>query len=167
MHLAEDLLIVEPVDDNGGAVKVGDTSAKIYLTNLINQALPLIRYEITDQVRVLPEACACGSAFARVDDIQGRVENIFRYRDGVSVYPHVFGSQLSRQQQIIEYQVLQTPNGADVLVRANDEIDLGALGARIATHVEKAGLVDPTIAVRRVQVIERTRAGKLKRYVPL
>ena len=79
MHLSEDLLILEPVDAQGRAVEVGRTSAKIYLTNLFNTALPLIRYEITDEVRALPEPCPCGSAFARVDDIQGRLDHVFTY----------------------------------------------------------------------------------------
>jgi len=167
MHLAEDVLIVEPVDHDGAAVPVGEISAKIYLTNLMNQALPLIRYEITDSVRVLAEPCACGSTFARVDDIQGRVEDILRYDNGVSVFPHVFGSVLSRQPQIIEYQVRQTPKGADVLVRAVDEVDLDALASRITAQVEKAGLPGPEVTISRVATIERTSAGKLKRYVPL
>ena len=48
-----------------------------------------------------------------------------------------------------------------------DAIDLNALAAQIAVHLEKAGLINPRISVTRVPVIERTAAGKLKRYVPL
>jgi phenylacetate-CoA ligase len=61
-HLSEDLLIVEPVDERGRAVPPGQRSAKVYLTNLYNHALPLIRYEITDEVTILAEPCPCGSA---------------------------------------------------------------------------------------------------------
>jgi phenylacetate-CoA ligase len=70
-HLSEDQLIVEPVDLAGRTVPPGERSAKIYLTNLYNPVLPLIRYEITDEVTVLPEPCPCGSAHRRIADVQG------------------------------------------------------------------------------------------------
>jgi len=44
---------------------------------------------------------------------------------------------------------------------------VGTLCGEIATHVAKAGLRDPNIAVVRVASIERTTAGKLKRFVPI
>ena len=50
MHLSDDLVIVEPVDENDEPVPCGVESAKIHLTNFFNPLLPLIRYEITDQV---------------------------------------------------------------------------------------------------------------------
>ena len=50
LHLSEDPLIAEPVDARGGTVPPGVRSAKVYLTNLYNPALPLIRYRITDEV---------------------------------------------------------------------------------------------------------------------
>ncbi len=91
MHLNEDLQIVEPVDENGNPVSPGTRSAKIYLTNLFNRTLPLIRYEITDQVTFLTdEACACGSNLRRIGNIEGRLEDIITYEGGVKVHPVVF-----------------------------------------------------------------------------
>jgi len=72
-HLSEDLVIVEPVDEAGQPVAPGERSAKVHLTNLFNQALPLIRYEITDEVTILPEPCPCGSAHRCVADIHERL----------------------------------------------------------------------------------------------
>jgi phenylacetate-coenzyme A ligase PaaK-like adenylate-forming protein len=77
MHLSDDLLVIEPVDENGEAVPCGAESAKVYLTNLFNPLLPLIRYEITDQVTFLDEPCSCGSAHRRIADIQGRLDDVF------------------------------------------------------------------------------------------
>ena len=36
-HLSEDLVIVEPVDEDGRPVAPGERSAKVYLTNLFNR----------------------------------------------------------------------------------------------------------------------------------
>ena len=167
MHLTEDLLIIEPVDELGRAVEAGETSAKIYLTNLFNPALPLIRYEITDQLRVLPGTCPCGCAFVRVADIQGRLDHVFTYDGDIVIHPHVFRSPLSREPEIVEYQVRQTPRGADIAVRMSGDVDLQALRATIAEHVAKAGLARAEISIKSVPAIERTSAGKLTRFVPL
>jgi phenylacetate-CoA ligase len=167
MHLSEDLLIIELVDADGRQACAGDISAKVYLTNLYNPLLPLIRYEVSDQVGALAEPCPCGSVFARVADIQGRVDDIFRYAGGVALHPHVFRSPLSREAAIVEYQVRQTARGADIVVRATGDVDVGALRMQIARHVAEAGVVDPEITVARVAAIARTAAGKLKRFVPL
>ncbi|MCI0620151.1 MAG: phenylacetate--CoA ligase family protein, partial [Acidobacteria bacterium] len=72
MHLNDDLLIVEPVDAAGRPEPPGVRSAKLYLTNLYNRLLPLIRYEITDEITLLDERCPCGSAHRLVADVQGR-----------------------------------------------------------------------------------------------
>jgi len=47
-----------PTASLGRPVPQGATSDKIYVTNLYNLAMPLIRYEITDQVRWLDEPCS-------------------------------------------------------------------------------------------------------------
>jgi phenylacetate-CoA ligase len=71
MHLADDLVIVEPVDEHGDPVPPGVRSDRVYLTNLFNLVMPLIRYEITDPVTAINGPCACGSAHRRIADIQG------------------------------------------------------------------------------------------------
>jgi phenylacetate-CoA ligase len=55
MHLNDDLVIVEPVDREGRPVPPGERSDKIYVTNLFNTLLPLIRFEVTDEITVMPD----------------------------------------------------------------------------------------------------------------
>src|SRR5262245_36130250 len=50
MHISEDYLVVEFVDQDGNPVQPGERSHRVLLTNLANIALPTIRYEISDQV---------------------------------------------------------------------------------------------------------------------
>jgi phenylacetate-coenzyme A ligase PaaK-like adenylate-forming protein len=88
-----------------------------------NHALPLIRFEVTDEVTVLDGTCPCGSTFRRIADPQGRLDDTFVYPGGVSVHPHVFRSALGQHRQIVEYQVRQTERGVDVRVVADAEID--------------------------------------------
>jgi phenylacetate-CoA ligase len=166
-HLSDDLVIVEPVDEDGRPVAPGERSAKVYLTNLFNQALPLIRYEITDEVTMLPEPCPCGSAHRCVADIQGRLDDVFVY-DGRRVHPHVFRSALGRQPGIVEYQVRQTAQGARIAVRCGARVDLERLGAEITDGLRALGIPRPVIDVTAVERLQRDGGpAKLKRFVPL
>ena len=50
LEIAEDAVVIEIVDENNQVVPPGRPGAKVLLTNLINYAQPLIRYELTDSV---------------------------------------------------------------------------------------------------------------------
>jgi phenylacetate-CoA ligase len=116
IHLCDDLVIVEPVDLDGRPVPPGVRSDKLYVTALVNPTLPLIRFELTDQVTFLDGPCPCGSAHQLIADLESRLDDVFTYPGGLVVHPHVFGAQLRRDRGIVEYQVRQTPAGAEVLV---------------------------------------------------
>jgi phenylacetate-CoA ligase len=165
-HLSEDLLIVEPVDESGRAVAPGKRSAKIYLTNLYNHTLPLIRYEITDEVTVLEEPCPCGSAHRRIADIQGRLDDTFVYQ-GTPVHPHVFRSRLGQEHNVVEYQVRQTERGAAVALRCAGPVALELLRNAIVDDLKRLSLPQPDVTITVVDAIDRQCTGKLKRFVPL
>ena len=167
MHLSDDLVIIEPVDGSGAPVPCGSESAKMYLTNLFNPLLPLIRYEITDEVTLLDEPCACGSAHRRIADIQGRLDDVFTYPGGIFVHPHVFRSVLGRYARVIEYQVRQTLSGADVLLRAYQPVDVQHLAWALESELGRVGCPQPLVTARVVEQIPRVGVGKLKRFVPM
>jgi phenylacetate-CoA ligase len=166
-HISEDQLIIEPVDLDGQPVPPGLRSAKIYLTNLYNPVLPLIRYEITDEVTVLPGPCPCGSAHRRIADVQGRLDDVFIYQ-GRRVHPHLFRTALSREANVVEYQVRQTPAGAAITVRCTAPASLDRLRDRVAAALAQAGLERPEVTVEAVDRFERPGGpAKLKRFIPL
>ncbi len=169
MHLNEDLQVVEVVDENGSPVPPGTRSAKIYLTNLFNYTLPLIRYEITDQVTLrADERCACGSNLRRIDDIQGRLEDMFTYHSGVRVHPVTFSSAFEHYPNVVEYQVSQTEHGVAISILTNGPVALEQLERDVAEYLEKSGLYNPEVSARIVDRLERTPGvAKLKRFVRL
>ena len=167
MHLNEDYCIFELVDEVGRPVPAGERCAKVYVTNLMNLAQPLIRYELTDELRFLEEPCPCGSVLRRVDDVEGRADDAFVYPGGIVVHPLTFRSPLGRERSVIDYQVRQTPRGAAITVRASGTVELGGLTQRIAASLARAGVPDPTVTIERVETFERQASGKLKRFFPL
>lgn len=76
LHINDDWVIIEPVDKSGKPVKDGEWSEGILVTDLTNYVQPIIRYYMSDRIRIHTEPCACGSSFP-VMEIRGRVgENI-------------------------------------------------------------------------------------------
>jgi phenylacetate-coenzyme A ligase PaaK-like adenylate-forming protein len=166
MHLNDDLVIAEPVDAFGRRVQPGFRSAKVYLTNLFNLALPLIRYELNDQITLSTESCVCGSAYTGVQEVRSRFDERFVYEEGVVVDPDTLDSVFRREKAVYEYQVRQTENGAEVRVRCDRNLHLRAVGHRVASALGKRGVEHPAVSVQRVERIERGPAGKLQRFVP-
>ena len=84
LHLHNDSLIVEPVDENNNPVPVGEKSHKILITSLYERTVPLIRYEVSDKVTIHNTPCKCGNKSPWVE-VEGRsVEPpfIFKNMDG-------------------------------------------------------------------------------------
>jgi phenylacetate-coenzyme A ligase PaaK-like adenylate-forming protein len=126
---------------------------------------PFIRYDLGDQVTLLPEPCRCGSAFARVANIGGRRDDDFSYETTVipaSAFRHVLGTD----SRVSEYQVKQTASGAEVLVVGGP--DVVALRMSIIAALRQFGLSEPHIEIQVVDRIARHEAtGKLKRFIAL
>ena len=139
----------------------------MYVTNLFNPLMPLIRYEISDQITLLDEPCACGSVHQRIADIEGRNDDIFIYGEGVNVHPHLFRSILDESRRSPEYQVQQTQTGAAISVRAEGPFDPENLSLEIQAALARSGCPEPTVTVTVVESIPRLATGKLKRFLVL
>src|SRR5215469_9627224 len=119
MHLMEDLVIVEVVDQDNRPTPPGVYGDKLLITVLGSRTQPLIRYELDDSVRLSPDPCPSGHPFALIDDIQGRVEDTpsFPGLAGgvVNVHPLVY-SRIMDTLPVSGWQVLQETDGLRVLL---------------------------------------------------
>jgi phenylacetate-CoA ligase len=167
LYLTEDTTVYEPVDAENRPVPPGTPAAKLLVTNVINQVLPLIRYELTDEVTVLTEPNPGPWTGRRIAEPQGRFDDNFTYAGGVTVHPATFWIPLVRPPEIAEYQVHQTPRGAAVAVHAPAGIDLEPVRREIVEALQRAGIADPTVTVAAVEHLDRLPAGKFKRFYPL
>jgi phenylacetate-coenzyme A ligase PaaK-like adenylate-forming protein len=80
LHVNEDACVLEPIDEHGRPVAPGERGDRVLLTNLLNTAQPLLRYELTDQVELDARPCECGSPFVRLR-VFGRTDDTFFLRD--------------------------------------------------------------------------------------
>lgn len=168
MHLSDDLCIVEPVDQNGRPVPDGETAPRVFVTNLYGRTMPIIRYEITDEVTMAPPTtCRCGCSFRLVESVRGRSDEVFSYGEGVRVHSVVFSSPLRVPGNVVEYQVRQTADGADVQIVRRGPVDTHALERTLEKYLSRAGVSSPRVHVETVDAIPRVGIGKILRFVPL
>jgi phenylacetate-CoA ligase len=165
LHICEDEVILERVDSDGRPVPSDEPAARTLATGLAGRTFPFIRYDLGDEVTVLPGNCACGSSMLRVADIAGRRDDDFHYGERL-VPASAFRYVLGTDPLISEYQVRQTVSGADVLVIGSP--DVSALAAALVSSLGRYGLSTPAIRVSVVEQIPRhVSTGKLKRFVAL
>jgi phenylacetate-CoA ligase len=174
LHLSDDVLLIEPVDRAGRPVGPGERSTKLFVTNLFNQALPLIRFEISDEVILSRDPCPCGSGHRLAADVEGRLDDSFAYPGVAPIHPQALRARLGRERHLVEYQVVQRRRGIEVVLHRQGTIDFGQLSADLSALLRTAGLADPEVVLRdgdRDQQpgspAARTVTGKLRRFVPL
>ena len=81
LHVNEDVLVVEIVDEHGRECPVGQTG-EVVLTPLHIHGMPLLRYRIGDMAARVPGACACGRGLGLMSPIQGRSTHVVRSPSG-------------------------------------------------------------------------------------
>lgn len=106
MHLAAETLLVEFVvgDRPAGPGEVGE----ILVTDLIEEAMPFIRYKIGDMGAPTEGSCACGRGLPRMQMVAGRVTDFIhtpdgRWLSGVAINTYL----ISQIPEISQAQILQ------------------------------------------------------------
>lgn len=164
MHLFEDLVIPEVVDAANRPVPDGVTGDKLLVTVLFARTLPLIRYEMTDRVRISTRSCACGRPFRLVEAIEGRTDDFLNlpgiHGGVVTVHPIVLERALDHVPAE-GWQVRQTEDGLEVLV-ANPRYGFDPAKARepVLRELERSGVRPIPVEISIVPVIPAGAAGK-------
>ena len=125
LHLFEDGAVIEVVDDRGRAVPPGTQGDRVLLTIFGRHTQPLIRYEISDIVRLSTKTCPCGRPHACIDAIEGRQEDVLTLSSihgssrTLDIHPNVF------------HRVLETaPASGWQIVQDGDDLTVNLVGLR-------------------------------------
>ena len=160
LHLWTDAGFAELLDDHDQPVKFGERG-KLVCTGLLNEVMPLIRYEVMDEARFAPHnyQCPCGRSLPVVEKVLGRLDDAIITKDGrkLALLDIVFGSDL----HISEAQIIQETFDL-IRVRVVPGKGWSELDEHKIKSALRERLGETEIRVELVQKIERTFAGKLR-----
>ena len=108
LHLTEENLLVEVVDDEGIPVGPG-VEGRVVVTDFTNLGMPFIRYANGDRAVTWAgaDSCACGRGLARLGRIAGRQLDILTTPDGRRLPGEFFPHILKELNSVRRFQVIQ------------------------------------------------------------
>jgi phenylacetate-CoA ligase len=158
-HLFEDGAVIEVVDEKGRAVLPGTLGDRVLLTIFNRRTQPLIRYEISDMLRVSDEQCECGRPFRFLAEIEGRQEDVL-YFGTVPVHPNVF-HRLLETVPAAGWQVIQENGCLTVnLAGLKDQSLRDEIAVSMRRLLQGEGVACPPVTVLAVTELRRGKTGK-------
>jgi phenylacetate-coenzyme A ligase PaaK-like adenylate-forming protein len=164
-HLFENGAVIEVVDDAGRVLGPGETGTRLLLTIFERYTQPLIRYEISDIVRLTGVPCPCGRPYRTIESVEGRQEDVLYFQaanggDRVAIHPNRFHDVLERFT-VTAWQVVQEDGALTMrLVGANGPDECAAVERAVREMLQAAGARLPRTEVRAVDQLERGATGK-------
>ncbi len=160
MHIDEDRVWVEIVDDDGAPVPDG-TTGSVVVTNFRERAMPLVRYQLGDRARIEPGPCPCGSGFRRMNITDGRTDDYVTLPSGRRIYSVVFIALAMFTPGVAECMVRQDAEGT-ITVHLVPDRDTPFDQARAAFTERFTELVDTPVPLNFVPAerVELTPGGK-------
>lgn len=164
-HLFENGAVIEVVDEQGRAVPPGEQGERLLLTVFGRLTQPLIRYELSDLVRITGETCVCGRPYRVIESVDGRREDVLSFprRGGgapVVAHPNLFHDALERTA-VAAWQVVHDGRGLTVKLVGTGDADLAARVERAVRELlEASGAEMPRITIEPVERFERGPTGK-------
>ncbi|MDJ0594137.1 MAG: hypothetical protein QNJ72_29875 [Pleurocapsa sp. MO_226.B13] len=160
-HYAMDYSLIEflPTEQNDLYKVVG--------TTFHNRAMPLIRYDTGDFVRInnYDRFCSCGRAFPLVESIEGRIEDYVVTPSGK--YVGAMGISFLNVNNLIEAQIIQEKlNLLRVLIVATENFTARDEKVLLRNIQQRVGY-EMKIAIEKTDKIQRTKRGKLKITISL
>ena len=179
LHLNEDWVIVEPVDAQKRPMPVGSEafSEGIFVTDLSNFVQPIIRYYVTDRVRItfniqhstLNTHHSCSPL--PILQIDGRVMEPFTLC-GKSFTMAAIVTKAEVWKGLLKYQMVQT-GPASMQVRgvctadADADSVLGSLAECLQAYFRESGCTEAVFTYSKEPLLHNAKGGKIPRYVKM
>ena len=164
MHVADDLVILEPADADGNVVPFGQPADRMLLTNLFNLDQPLIRYDMTDAVTISDDPCPCGCAHRRITSVNGRINGAFEYEGGARVPRAAIERAVVAAPGVANFFVGKTQRGLDLSVVTDGSCDIQRLQTELIDVLRRHGGPESEVVVHEVGSIERLSRGKCRQF---
>lgn len=176
LHVNEDLVAIQTLDDNGAPVPAGQPCKKLIITDLHKKALPVIRYELNDIVTISREKCRCGSEFRVIEDIKGRADDMFwGIRKDDKTKHFIYQDYISRMiitcsDDIDDFQAIQKDYTHVVLrIKLKNDPDKYYISEKLQDGLKeiflKYGCVEPGVEIIFGEPLRNQYSNKLARVI--
>jgi phenylacetate-CoA ligase len=163
LHICPHTQYVEVLRSDGSPAKPGEVG-RLIITQLINRAMPFIRFEIGDLGVMADGDCPCGRHWPRLERVTGRNTSVLRTPDGAidgiavtALFHYKDQARTKACRSLAKYQVYQ-PRLDEVILRVvvTDQllwkeerpIIVGKLtrllGAKVRLELQEAADIPPT-----------------------
>jgi phenylacetate-CoA ligase len=107
LHVFTEGVLLEIIDKNGEPTKPGEIG-KVFITDLFNRAMPLIRYEIGDMaIPSTGRVCECGNQLPLIERLLGRDRDIIVDSYGNPKPGYLFTEVILEMNISAQFQVIQ------------------------------------------------------------
>ncbi|WP_322506763.1 hypothetical protein [Anaerolinea sp.] len=165
LHLWLDAGVTEIFRDDADVPVEDGGSGRMICTGLLNEAMPLVRYEVGDRARISGEHCACGRSLPVLSAIEGRMDDVILAPDGrrIGRLDPVFKAEMAiREAQIIQETLtrlrVRLVPAEGYTSRTAEEL-MERLRQRVGGQME--------IVLEEVQAIPRGANGKFRAVISL
>ena len=107
MHMNIEHLVIEFIKDDGTVAQAGEPG-NIVVTDLMNFAMPFVRYQVEDVGVPLDRTCTCGRGLPLMGPVAGRVADFLVKKDGAKVAGiSLIENTLTKLPRIDQMQLVQ------------------------------------------------------------
>lgn len=163
-HIDADSVILEVLGDDDRPVAPGETGRAV-VTGLINQMMPLIRYELGDLVVASDRRCECGRTLPMIEGIEGRAADVVTLPGGGRRTPRELLEPYGGLDGLEQYRIAFEGPGEARFEYASSRPEVAPLERAIRAAFE-ASCPGVLLSLRRVDALEKAPTGK-RRMVSL
>ena len=164
LHILEDCVYVEAMPNQG--IGIGGDSGELICTVLRSRLTPFIRYNLGDLVRIEASPCGCGRVSPRLIVLGGRSNDLINLPNGGrrSAMSLIQQCRDAISNSALEFQIRQVSGtGFELCVVAKP--NFGPTDRAAIENIFEKSLPGAAVAIRNVDKIERTAAGKYRVFV--
>jgi phenylacetate-CoA ligase len=162
MHIDMENNYVELLDPAGNDVKPGEDGA-VVVTNLLNRAMPLLRYKMGDVASMPGRSCECGRTLPLMNNISGRVADFLVRKDGsVVAGVSLVERTLTKFPGVAQMQIIQEDLDHIVLKIARDPNYSAETEQALIEEFKTSVGMHNDIRIEYVTAIPQEKSGKFR-----
>lgn len=162
MHLNIEHLYIEFLNDKGEDVKPGRTG-KIVVTDLMNRAMPFIRYSVEDMAVPVDRPCSCGRGLPLIENVMGRTADFLVKKDGTRIAGiSLIENTLTRIPGIAQMQIIQESKDEIRLNIVPDKLYNEKSSIEMTSYFNKLFALNNGTQINLAQEIKPEASGKFR-----